>query len=142
MPNDYTEELNSSDPSSPPGCSTISSVGSTELTLDGQEAGVFTEHPLSSFGGIVKCLVRIYRSSEPGRPLIKRYMQVQQSFFLISCNILTQSSAYFASRLSEQCSEVISLDLTDQDVSSEAFGNLLLVLSPPYVYAVCSSPKL
>jgi hypothetical protein len=36
---------------------------------------------------------------------------------------------------------VISLDLTDQDVSSEAFGNLLLVLSPPYVFAVCSSSE-
>jgi hypothetical protein len=61
---------------------------------------------------------------------------VEDTLFRIPHFFLSQSSTYFAKMLAERASSIDIFQVTESDVTSPAFANLLYVLYPRCVPAV------
>jgi hypothetical protein len=140
MFSDHTEDLPSTTFSPRANSPTISTIGSTDFTLeDDDDTHAVTEHPLLYFDDLVTIRVRSLFFSPVILLTDGLCVQVENSRFRIPKRILTQHSTYFTSALSGLSIQESTWHITDRDISAKAFENLLLLLSPPYVIVDPSS---
>jgi hypothetical protein len=113
---------------------TISSVGSElsfeDVTSGSPIGGGPKEHP-ELFHSDHMVTIQVRRSLSLLRPAELTVYQVEETLFRIPAYFLTQDSAHFAALL-ENKDAGFMVYVTDVDVSSTAFANLLVVLRPRY----------